>query len=39
MLGAYFDDYEPNDMSTDMFLSEAPLNLMIENVKVLNTLL
>ena len=33
MLGAYFDEYEPNDMSTDMFLSEAPLNLMIENVR------
>lgn len=26
-------EYEPNDMSTDMFLSEAPLNLMIENVR------
>jgi len=26
-------DYEPNDMSTDMFLSEGPLNLLIEQIR------
>lgn len=29
---SYFDDYQPNDITSDIFLSEIPLSLMKENV-------